>query len=327
MMVRILVVSGFLGSGKSSLLRCLLKDVRLSNARLIINEFGEVPIDHVLLRVAAERTRVLSGGCLCCAFRDDLSLEIRSLIDEMRVNGDYESQAYIIIETSGLADPVAIQHTLVADPVLRNQVRLQHIVVTVDATNFLESVQRFPEVQHQVVAADTLVITKRDLADDGVIETVLSTLNALNPAGLVVFADHGVPDVDLVDRTTQPGNLALRENGAIEHQSVQFVHTDHLVSGILELPREIDWSAFVFWLSLLLHRHGAKVLRVKGIVHPADSQHPVAIHAAQHVMHYPEHIQDTSCEARNRLVVVTRGLPPGLLAQSLAAFQSAACRL
>jgi len=317
--IDILVISGFLGSGKSTFLRYLLAQPEFKGTQVIINEFGPISVDHHLIHFAAERTRLLAGGCLCCAYRQDLPEILYPLVDAVRTN-KRRAPAYvpdIILETTGLADPVAIRHTLTSDPVLHHQVRITKMLVTIDAVHFLSNLSQYPEVMAQCVAADTFLITKRDLVSDEAVTQIISTLKSINPTASIVFLDHGVPDSDLATLLA-PATVGLPSSiSANLPDTPATQHTRSLRSGTYSLPADLDLDLFVTWFSLLVHRHGDRLLRVKGILVPPNATSPVVFQALQHVIHQPEHIHLAAPAQTNTLVLITKDLPPETVSRSL----------
>ncbi len=180
------LVTGYLGSGKTTLIRALLEDPGLGETAVIVNELGEIGIDHAILRRVDERTVLLASGCVCCTLRGDLADELRDLLDR-RATGEIPPFTRVVVETTGVADPAPIVATLVSEPLVRHQYALESVIATVDAQHGL----RGEESERQVAAADVLVVTKGDLADPAELE---GTLAALNPLASVVRAVQG--DVD-----------------------------------------------------------------------------------------------------------------------------------
>src|SRR5579883_2700811 len=179
------IVTGFLGSGKTTLLQRLLRLPELSNAAVLVNEFGEVGLDHHLLQGVAESTLLLENGCVCCATRGDLQRALKDLISG-RMRGEIPNFDRVVIETSGLADPVPIAYTLLSDPILRNHVRLSGIVTTIDGLNGAEQLTAFPEALKQAAVADRLILTKSDLAAREAIDALSARLRGLNPSAEIL---------------------------------------------------------------------------------------------------------------------------------------------
>ena len=277
------VLTGFLGSGKTTLLRRLLALPELAGTAVLINEFGEVGLDHLLVEKVEGQIVLLKSGCVCCSIRGDLRDGLLALHARMEA-GELPPFGRAVIETTGLADPVPILAGFSADPGLRWHYRLGNLITVVDAVNGLTNLERFPEAWRQVVAADRLVVSKADLADPA---PLLARLNALNPDAPLQRGD--APDVAglLLDDAHDPAAraaAAARWAGAGHHH-----HGPQTFTLTAEEP--VDWAAFGTWLSLLLHAHGAAILRVKGLLHVAGVERPVVVQGVQHLIHPPLHLE------------------------------------
>jgi G3E family GTPase len=322
--------TGFLGSGKTTVLRHVLRDPAFANTAVLINEFGEVGLDHLLVGALDEAPVLLQSGCICCSIRGDLSRAVRDLFAR-RQRGEVPPFGRVIVETTGLADPTPILATLTSDLVIRRHFRPGNIVATLDALHAERGLEHHGEVARQAAIADRLIVTKTDLADGGAVARLRETLRRLNPAAPVVESVLGVVDPDVLigqdigaagtrmmeARHWMQGNAAwLRDGGADKAR-----HGRAITSFCLRLPGKLDWSAFGLWFSMLAHRHGEKLLRVKGILDVEDSETPVAIHAVQHVIHAPEHLPEwPDAERGSRIVFITQGLEQEAVERSLRAF-------
>jgi G3E family GTPase len=307
------LVTGFLGSGKTTLVAELLRQPGLDGTAVIVNELGEVGIDHHLLRRVDERTVLLASGCVCCSLRGDLSDELRDLLDRADA-GEIPAFHRVVVETTGVADPTPIVHTLLADPFVPHHYDLASVIATVDGQHGL----RGDESVKQAAAADVLVVTKPDLADDADLARLEAELERLNPAAPVVRAAFGDVDPDLLLR---PADRRLphtpRANG--HHDHAGDVH-----AVVLELDEALDWSAFGIWLTMLLHAHGSDIYRVKGLLDTGGAG-PVLVNGVQHAVHPPVHLDDwPDGERRSRLVVIGRDVDREALEASLRAFDRAA---
>src|SRR5215207_5281815 len=191
--IPVLVVSGFLGSGKTTLLRNLLVDPDAGEIAVIVNEFGEVGIDHHLVRKTVARTTLLRNGCVCCSMRDDLAEALRDLLSQ-RDRGAIPRFGRVVIETTGLADPAPILHTIVSEPVLRSHFRVERVVTTIDAVGGASNLDTHGEALRQVAAADDLVVTKLDLTTREVTEDLKAKLLSINPAAAIADASFGSID-------------------------------------------------------------------------------------------------------------------------------------
>ncbi len=310
----VVLVTGFLGSGKTTLISELLSRPELGETAVIVNELGDVGIDHHLLRRVDERTVLLASGCVCCALRGDLADELRDLLDR-RDAGEIPPFRRVVVETTGIADPTPIVNTLLADPVVPHHYSLDAVVATVDGVHGL----RGPESVKQVAAADTLVLTKPDLADPMVLDALERELEALNPAAPSLRVAFGDVEPERLLRGAERDleRLARAPSGAAEH-----AHGVQAVS--LVLDREVDWAAFGIWLTMLLQARGADVLRVKGLL-DTGGEGPLLVNCVQHAVHPPVHLDAwPDDDHRSRLVVIGRGFTGDELEASLRAFSRAA---
>jgi G3E family GTPase len=193
----ITVITGFLGSGKTTLLRRLLRHPGMSRAAVIINEFGDVGLDHELVAASSEQMTLLSNGCLCCTLRTDLQETLRELFVKRRA-GEVIDFDRVFVETSGLADPIPVLHTLQTDGLLGAQYRLNGVVTLVDAVNGMGQLDAMPEAVKQAAVADRIVITKTDIADSDTVERLQRRLRAMNPFALLTTAVDGELDPALL---------------------------------------------------------------------------------------------------------------------------------
>jgi G3E family GTPase len=301
------LITGFLGSGKTTLLQRLLADPALSDTAVLINEFGEVGLDHHLLERIDDTMVLLQSGCLCCTIRGELSDAIKDLLSR-RERGLVPPFRRLVVESTGLADPFPILSTVQADPVLKHHFRLGNVITTVDAVNGLGR----PESIKQAAVADRLVLTKTDLAPHA--EALVAELRQLNPDAPLWRAAEDEIDaaVLLGDEVRSP----LRAFPATPQAPHGAVH-----GFVLTFEGALDWTMFGIWLTMLLNRHGTEVLRVKGILNVEGAQTPVAIHGVQHLVHPPIHMAAWPDEdRRSRLVFIVDGLDRDAIERSLASF-------
>jgi len=304
------LLTGFLGSGKTTLLRRLLNSPALADSAVLINEFGEIGLDHELLERIDADAVLLSSGCLCCTVRGELADAIKSLHGR-RERGAIPPYKRLIIESSGLADPTPVLTTIAAEPVLRRHYRIGLVVTTVDAVNGEAQLDAQPESVKQAAVADRLVVTKTDLAGSDALE---ARLTRLNPAAPILHA--ATLDIDaLLD------DSATREVAGWFRAEAVDAHEGDVRAFSLAFDGALDWNAFGLWLSMLLHVHGAAVLRVKGILAIAGEAAPVALHAVQQLVHAPRHLPAwPSADRRTRLVFIVKGLDEAAIRRSFAAF-------
>ena len=195
-LISVNVLTGALGSGKTTLLKALLRAPRLDGTMVLVNELGEVGIDHHLVEHASESTLLLENGCLCCAMRDDLKTALKDL-HSRRARGEIPRYERVVVETTGIADPVPIAYTLLAEPVLQHHYRLGNVVTVVDAVNAAAQLERFAESVKQVALADRLVVSKLDIAGPGALAALRPRLERVNPDAPIITAE--VPDLDPVE--------------------------------------------------------------------------------------------------------------------------------
>jgi G3E family GTPase len=310
------LVTGFLGSGKTTLLAGLLRQPELGETAVIVNELGEIAIDHHLLRRVDERTVVLESGCLCCTMRGDLADELRDLLSR-RDRGEIPPFRRVVIETTGLADPAPILNTLLAEPVVQHHFVPEAVITTVDALNGLGQLERQAESVKQAVVADRLVVTKADLAERSQVERLKERLRRLNPVAERLEVSFG--DVDA--RTVLAP--AARDPRDLQEDSLP-AHDASVQASVLVLERPIDWTAFGIWLTMLLQSRGEDVLRVKGLL-DVGAAGPVVLNGVQHVVYPPVHLDAwPDGDRRSRIVFIGRGIERAELEESLAAFDRAA---
>jgi G3E family GTPase len=319
------ILTGFLGSGKTTLLQHLLRADGMQRTVVLINEYGEIGLDHLLVERVDESVVLLQSGCICCSIRGDLSGALRGLLSR-RERGEIPEFDRVVIETTGLADPAPILYTLSGEPVVRHHYRLCNVITTIDAVNAAEHLSRNPEGLKQVAVADRLVITKADLATSDDVTAVRATLQRLNPGAEVIDVTDARREVE---RLLAPRQLTSRDGYAPAGLPESFTfrelsrHSAQIASVSLALDQPLDWTAFGIWLSMLLNRHGADVLRVKGILNVQGSAAPVFINAVQHIVHPPQHLQRWPTEdRRSRIVFIVRDIDTRLLRRSLSAFCS-----
>ncbi|WP_119421947.1 CobW family GTP-binding protein [Desertibaculum subflavum] len=316
------VLTGFLGSGKTTLLNRLLRDPAMADSAVLINEIGDVAIDHHLVdRVQSEdgvETIVLAGGCTCCVVRGDMVAALKAL-HARRAEGRVPPFARVVLETTGLADPAPILFTLAADPVLRHRFERGLVVTAVDAVHGADQMRRFPEARRQVALADRIVVTKRDIADAATLQARLAALNpAADLAGPAddLLAAHAAFVADPLARLGRAGPFlpALPVPAEAEH-------TADIAAVVLTRATPIDWAAFGVWLSLLLHAHGERILRLKALLDVEGWPAPVALHGVHHLVHPPQHLERWPAGiAGSRIVLIGERLDGAAMQSSLDRF-------
>ena len=336
-LIPVFVLTGFLGSGKTTLLNRMLRHPSLKNAAVLINEFGKIGLDHLLVERIDENTVLLEGGCLCCTIRDDLKEAILSL-DDRRSRGEIPLYERMVIETTGLADPSPVLFTLMADQTLRHHYRLGTVLTTVDAVNGWAHLERQEEAVKQATVADRIVLTKTDIAAPEDVAPLKRRLEELNPSAELLIGDHGEVDIahllhaDLYDPATKGEEVlrwveaeAAKEAGRDGHEHGHDLnrHDTHIHSFCLRYDEPIDWTAFGIWLTMLLHTHGENVLRVKGMLNVKGVETPVVINGVQHVVHPPMHLDAwPDDDRRSRIVFIVRDIARQRIEESLEIFNS-----
>lgn len=340
------LLTGFLGAGKSTLLNRLLRDPALGGTAVIINEFGEIPLDHLLVEKVDENMMVLASGCLCCTLRGDLVTALEKLLrdlDNARVTFDR-----VVVETTGLADPAPLLQTMMSHPYLVLRFRLDGVVTLVDAINGLSTLDAHPEAVKQAAVADRLVITKTDLIDSfdrsRARDALMQRLRALNPAAPMLDAAAGeatadrllncglydparkIPDVGrwLAEEAyaAAEADMHHRGHGHAHHHHDVNRHDDRVRAFTLASDEAISASVFDLFLELLKSVHGPNLLRVKGIVKIAETpDRPVVIHGVQHVFHPAAQLEAwPDQDRRTRMVFIVRDIEPRVIRELFDAF-------
>ena len=340
-LIPVTVLTGFLGSGKTTVLNRLLKRIELSATAVIINEFGEVGLDHLLVERASEDFVVLNSGCLCCTVRGDLITTLRDLFLR-RVRGEIPEFQRIVIETTGLADPAPVLHTLMTDPLIAARYRLDGVVATVDAVNGMRTLDGHAEAVKQSAVADRILLTKQDLASSDQVAALTARLRGLNAGTPILPVADGAVDpaaifniglYDPASKSVEVQRWLHDEAYAVEHvHQHQHDHAheaedddDHEhETGHPDVNRHDDrihafcvvrdapvlWDAFAGWLDIMAAMRGDDLLRVKGIVNIVDRPgRPVVVHGVQHLFHPPTLLDAWPSEDhRTRLVFIVRDI-------------------
>jgi G3E family GTPase len=309
------LLTGFLGSGKTTLLNRLLKESALADTAVVINEFGEVAIDHLLVERASEGIVELSDGCVCCSVRGEL---VDTLLDLAR---RMPALKRVIIETTGLADPAPVLQSLMAHPGLLDLFRLDGVIATVDAVNGAATLDRHEEAVRQAAMADRIVLTKSDLPEAaGGTEGLRHRLESLNPGAPIIESGAGRPsaaellDCGLYDPSGKIPDVDrwLRAEAAHDHREGRHHYHGHhhdarIGTVSLVHDRPIPFSAIEAFLDVLRSASGERLLRLKGIVEIAeDPARPLVLHGVQKVLHPPARLPEWPDDRRGtRLVLIT----------------------
>ena len=304
------LLSGFLGSGKTTFLRAEFARAGADAPALILNDFADTAVDDWLLANGSDQPSVILGGCACCTRRDALAEALRAMLD-VQQRDDSRSRPPVVIETSGLSDPGPIASTLANDPVLRHHYALARVCVTVDAIAGLCTLERHEVAVRQLMAADQVLVTKTDLVGPGDVERLVVRLQTLNPAAEVAVTARG----ELVRLV--PSVFSTRVNPA-RAQNPRAGHAGDVATFELVTDLPLDWQAFSVWLSALLHAHGPDILRVKGVLN-VDQVGAVAINGVQHIVHQPEHLAQP-VRPETRIVFILQGIDPEVLERSFQRF-------
>ena len=336
------VLTGFLGSGKTTLLSHLIRQPGLERLACIINEFGEVGLDHLLVERTSGDTLVLDSGCICCTVRSDLVDTLCSLFMR-RLRGEIPEFDRVVIETTGLADPAPVLHTLMSNPLVAARYRLDGVITTVDAVHGEAQLDEHPESVKQAAVADRLVVTKSDLATPAAGGALLDRLRALNPGATITIAVQGrVAPTELFDAGLyNPRTKSLEVGRWLNEAAYQDEHPEHdhehgdgcgdhcdhehhhhhrhdrqrhahdrrISSFCLMVEAPMPWGRVLDFVDELIGEYGDRILRLKGLLNVLESPVPVAIHGVQHLLHPPVPLDGwPDADRRSKLVLITRDL-------------------
>ncbi|MEO5755974.1 MAG: GTP-binding protein [Mesorhizobium sp.] len=335
------VLTGFLGAGKTTLLNRLLKDPALADTAVIINEFGEVAIDHLLVEQASDGIIQLSDGCLCCTVRGELVDTLADLVDRLQT-GRIAKLARVIVETTGLADPAPVLQSIMAHPALVQAFRLDGVITLVDAVNGDATLDAHVEAVKQVAVADRIVLTKADLVTDARdAEALRARLRQINPGVEVLHADDATTgvaalfDCGLYNPATKSADVRrwLGEEAAHDHKHHHehdhehghdhgHRHDSRVRSYSLIHDGPVPFSAIEMFLDLLRSAHGERLLRMKGVIElREDPSRPLVIHGVQKILHPPVQLASWPDGQRGtRLVLITLDMPEDYVRRLFAAF-------
>jgi G3E family GTPase len=350
------IITGFLGAGKSTLLNRLLKDPEMSDAAIIINEFGDVSIDHMLVESAGEGIIELAEGCLCCTVRGELVDTLAELMDGIQT-GKLKPVKRVVIETTGLADPAPVMQSVMGNPVIAQNFVLNGMITVVDAVNGLSTIDNHEEAVKQAAVADRLLMTKRTLADASAIAALTARLETLNPRATIEDGDKadwsaaGLLDNGLYDvssKNADVGRWLGEESGHVHHDhdhdhdhehdhahGHHHHHGDHdhhhdvnrhdasIRSFSIIHDQPIEPMAIDMFVDLLRSAHGEKLLRMKAIVKLSDNPgRPLVLHGVQNIFHTPERLAawPDPADQRTRMVLITKDLPEAFVKDLFAAF-------
>ena len=328
----VMLLTGFLGSGKTTLLNAWLRTTDLENAAVVVNEFGDVGIDHALIASSSDNMIELTTGCLCCTVRGDLVDTLRDLI-EKRAKGEVWAFDRMVIETTGLADPGPVIQALMTLPVAQRY-RLRQVVTTVDAVQGLPTLDRHPEALKQVAVADEIVITKTDLLKDSP-AALEDRLHALNPgANYHASSLVGMPlpgelaKADIYDPAAKGAevlswlNVDAYAHDHAGHHDVNR-HSDEIGSFCLEFDQPLEWEHVANWLDALVIAHGEDMLRIKGILNVSGQDQPIVVQAVQRLFHPPVPLPEwPTGDHRSQIVFITRRISRAFVSEVLETIQT-----
>ncbi|MCW5672990.1 MAG: GTP-binding protein [Xanthobacteraceae bacterium] len=342
------VFTGFLGAGKTTLLNRLLKDPAMSDAAVLVNEVGDIGIDHNLYEIVEEGVILLASGCLCCAVRGDLVNSLENLL-RARDNNRCKPFNRVVIETTGIADPASVIHIIMTQPYLTLRYRLDGVVTLVDAVNGMKTLDEHIEAVKQAAMADRIVITKTDLPEGApALPALRERLKKLNPAAIVLEGQPPVAELinaGLYNPDSKIPDVArwLREEAVIAAEEDAHHHEHHhghdhghhhhhhdqasrhdasITAFSIATDTPIPLNTLEMFLDLMRSAHGDKILRMKGIVQLADDpERPVVFHVVQHLMHPPARLEAwPDADRRSRIVCITKDLPPQTVRKMFDAF-------
>ncbi|WP_395516380.1 CobW family GTP-binding protein [Pseudorhizobium flavum] len=345
------ILTGFLGAGKSTLLNRILKDPAITDTAVIINEFGEVGIDNLLVEASGDALVQLSDGCLCCTVRGELVDTLAYFMDAIQT-GKLKPLRRIVIETTGLADPAPVMQSIMGHPVIAQNFELDGVITVVDAVHGLATLDRHAEAVKQVAVADRLIVSKKSLTDAARLEALEARLAGLNPRAPRVDGDapeaasaailaNGLYDPATkspdVGRWLQDELMVSQGNGHHHHDhGDHHHHDDHhhhhhdvnrhgedIRSFSLVSDRPIDPAAIDMFVDLLRSAHGEKLLRMKAVVALSDNpDRPLVLHGVQSIFHPPQRLDawPAGLDRRTRMVLITQGLSEEFVSDLFAAF-------
>ncbi|MGE7369666.1 CobW family GTP-binding protein [Neorhizobium sp. NPDC001467] len=358
--IPVAILTGFLGAGKSTLLNRILKDPAARDTAVIINEFGEVGIDNLLVESSGDTLLQLSNGCLCCTIRGELVDTLATLIDQVQTKR-IQSIRRVVIETTGLADPAPVMQAVMGNPVIAQNFELDGVITVVDAVNGLSTLDRHPEAVKQAAVADRLIISKQSMADRDTLAALKARLGALNPRAPMIDGDSGEAAMaavlanGLYDPQTKIADVDrwLRDEMAADaHDHQHHDHHDHhghhdhgrdhhdhghvhhhhhdlnrhgedIRSFSMVHDTPISPMAIEMFVDLMRSAHGEKLLRMKAIVALSDNpDRPLVLHGVQSIFHRPERLAKwpEGSDRRTRMVLITQGMPEAFVKDLFAAF-------
>ncbi|MFP6741232.1 MAG: GTP-binding protein [Alphaproteobacteria bacterium] len=319
------VLTGFLGSGKTTLLNGLLRDPEMAETAVLVNEFGDIGIDHLLVEALDDDVVLLNAGCICCSIRDDLVTCLGELYDK-REGGTVPAFQRVLIETTGLADPAPILHTLLDHEAVRSRYCVDGIITTVDAVLGGRQLDDHEECLRQAAVADRLVLTKTDMAGPGEVDALRDRLETVDPGAPIIDVVHGriaaarLLDAGVFDLASKHADVEAWLNQAAydhSHARDRNRHGDDIEAFCLLAENPLELHRFIAWIERLLEAHGEHILRLKGVLDVVGSDVPLAVHGVQHIFHPITKLRSwPDGERRSRVVVITKDLPRQVVEES-----------
>jgi G3E family GTPase len=323
--VPLFVLTGFLGSGKTTLLNRLLADPSMRDTAVIVNEFGDIGVDHLLVASATDDVVLLASGCVCCSVGDDLATTMASMLNR-RHGGSLPPFQRIVLETSGVADPGLLLQRVLSDAQLAAQTRIQAVVTVFDAVFGEAALSRYTECATQVAVANRLVVSKLDLIDSGGVDSIVTRLRSMNPAAPILLSACDRPSADCLFGDT-PAEADFSFDAWLPPEQCRDIsgatsqHADRYRTFWLAWNEPTDWDDFKAWLEGLLIARGDSILRLKGILQVAGRAQPIVIQGVQHALYPPRTLacwpRDTP---RSEMVFVTRDFSRQAAARSIQQF-------
>ena len=317
--IPVTLLTGFLGSGKTTLLNQLLARPEMKDSAVIINELGTTGLDHILATQVdsehiADNTVLLSSGCVCCTLKNELADTMRDLFFKRALQAIPQFNR-LVIETTGMADPGPILGNLMNEPAIESVFRLDAVVVTIDSQYGLQQLQAHAEARKQAAVADILLLTKTDLSAPEQLAALKEKLIAINPGAMQHKVQHGeiepdfIIDVGLFDPTGKRAEPQRWLRAPAKPSLFKKSHDEEITSFTVTLPSPINWRDLKPLILKLCQTHGANLLRLKGIIHAADLDEPIAIHAVHFTPYPPTELEGwTEDEPTNRIVIIGKGL-------------------
>ena len=337
--IPVTLLTGFLGAGKTTLLNTMIRDPNAGRIAVIMNEFGDVGLDHDLIEAATEETILLESGCLCCSIRGDLATTLSSLMERKKQGALAFDR--VVIETTGIADPGPVLHTLVVSPSIAPDYRMDGVITLADCATGPDTLDQHLEAVHQIAIADAPILTKTDLVSDDPLCTFEARVQAINPDAPRIKAAHGrVPLTALfglsamrsgakhddilkwlgqtVGSVSQDDPAAAHIHDSHDHDHHHDHHDGRITSASIQVYTPIAASVFDFWLDMLIALKGPDILRMKGIVHVEDMDKPFVFHGVQHIFDRPVPLETwEDGPAISRIVVIARDMTEAELHESL----------